>query len=125
MAEWQVEAYDRLRTEIVRSAVYDYRKALRKTDRLGYVCEEQISLERWFLSKWGQMMCENTGKEMMDRCRNTYKSTVSKKGKRHISDDVQKKICKDYKDGVRFKTILQKYKIPSTTLYYILRRWDS
>lgn len=122
---WKMEAYERLRIEIVRSAVTDLQKAIRKSDRLGCMCDDQIRLEAWFLTKWGQLLCENRGEYIVQQCRETYKTKARKPGKQHIPDDVQQKIAKEYRNGTRYKAILQKYKIPSTTLYNILRRWEN
>ncbi len=120
---WQMEAYERLRTEIVRSAVKDLRAAMRKSDRIGHVCDEQTNLEAWFLSKWGQFLCENRGKYIVERCRETYKGSKPKQSKQRIPDDIQRKICEDYKNGLRYRHLLQRYGISSATLYGILRRW--
>ena len=121
---WQMEAYERLRTEIVKSAVQDYKIALRKSDRIGYICDEQIQLERWFRSKWGQLLSGDNGKFIIEKCRQTYKTSVSKKGKQHIPDDVQKRICREYRREGKYKTILKRYNITSATLYNILGRWE-
>lgn len=120
---WEMEVYERIRVEIVKSAVNDLQKAMRKSDRIGYVCEEQKKLEAWFLSGWGQMLCGDNGEYILNHCRRTYKTNITKKGKRRITDDVQRKICEDYKSGMRYKAILQKYNISAQTLYDILRRW--
>lgn len=121
--DWQIEGYERLRVAIVKSAVRDLRKAMRKSARLGSVCEEQKTMEEWFLSKWGQLLCEDRGEYIIDRCWKTYKR---KKGgtKQKIPDDVQLQIYKDYKNGVKNVTILKKYNINSSTLYFILKRWE-
>ena len=124
MPGWQIAAYERLRIEIVKSAVKDLQKAMRKSDRFGCVCDKQKSLEEWFLSSWGQLLCENRGEYIVDRCRKTYKSTAPKKEKQRFSDEEQQKICEDYKNGIGYKQILQKYDITSATLYNILRRWE-
>ena len=121
---WQMEAYERLRTEIVKSAVNDYKKALRKSNRIGVVCDEESQLEEWFLSKWGQLLCGDTGEYIIERCRQTYKSSASKKGRQRIPDDVQMRICREYRGGGRYKAILQRYEIAPETLYRILRRWE-
>ena len=71
MPGWQIEAYERLRTEIVRSAADDYKKALKKSDWLGEVCEEQEKLERWFLSPWGQALSGDNGEYIIEKCRKT------------------------------------------------------
>lgn len=120
---WQMDAYERLRTEIVRSAVKDLEKALRKSDRLGAVCSEQIRLERWFTSQWGQMLCGGNGEYILEKVRQNYKASVSKKGKLGVPDDVQKRIYEEYINGAKYKAIIQRYGITSTTLYNIVRRW--
>lgn len=121
---WQIEAYERLRTQIVRSAVNDYKKALRKSHRIGAVCNEQRELERWFLSRWGQLLSCGNGEYIIERCCKTYKPSSEKKGNQKIKEDVQRRIYEDYKNGVRYKAILQRYKISSATLYGIVRRWE-
>ena len=68
---WQIEAYNRLRAEIVRSAVKDLEKAVKKSNRQGAICAEQKSMERWFLSKWGQFLSGDNGEYIIERCRKT------------------------------------------------------
>lgn len=129
---WQMEAYEKLRTEIVRSAVFDYKKALKKSDRLGVVCDEQRKLERWFMSKWGQLLTGDNGEYIMTKCQETYKCKTPyvkahgehAKKRRGMTDEQQKRIYEDFKNGVRYKAILQKYNIGATTLYNIVRRWE-
>ena len=121
---WQMEAYERLRIEVVKSAVEDLRKAMRKSDRIGCVCNAQKALEAWFLSGWGQMLCENQGKYIVEQVRATYKSSVSKKGRRRFSDEEEQRIYKEHKDGVGYKQLSKKYKISAESLYKILRRWE-
>lgn len=120
---WQMEAYERLRTEIVRLAVKDLEKALRKSDRLGVVCAEQIKLERWFTSNWGQMLCGGNGEYILEKVRQDYKTRASNKSRQTIPDDVQKRIYEEYINGAKYKAIIQRYGITSTTLYNIVRRW--
>jgi hypothetical protein len=121
---WQMEAYERLRTEVVRSAVKDLEKALRKSYRLGAVCDEQKQLERWFRSKWGQLLSGDNGELIIEMCHKRYKNSASKKGKQHITDDVQKRIYQEFINGVRYKAIIQRYGISPTALYDIVRRWE-
>ena len=121
---WQIEGYERLRTQIVKSAVKDYENALRKSKRLGAACKEQRELERWFLSKWGQMLSGDNGEYIIEKCQATYKTSASKKGKQIVKDDLQKRIYEEYRNGVGYKTIIQRYGISSTTLYAIVRRWE-
>lgn len=121
---WQMEAYERLRTEIVKAAVYDYKKALRKSDRLGVVCGEQINLEKWFLSSWGQMLSGDNGEFIIEKCRKTYKPRAYIKRKGTLPEDVQRNVCADYQQGMKFKEIHRKYGISHTQFETILRRWD-
>lgn len=121
---WQMEGYERLRTEVVKSAVKDYQNALRKSNRLGAVCAEQRKLEKWFLSKWGQLLSGDNGEYIIEKCQETYKTSASKKGKKNITDDVQKRIYEEYKNGARYKSIIQRYGITHQTLYNIVRRWE-
>lgn len=121
---WQMEAYERLRTEIVKSAVKDLQKAIRKSNKLGFVCDDQKRMEAWFLSKWGQFLCEDNGEYMVQRCRETYKRKTPKLNRRHTTEDVQRQICKEYKNGVGYKEIMRKYNISAPTLYSIVRRWE-
>ena len=119
-----MEAYERLRTEIVKSAVSDYRKALKKTDRIGAVCREQRALERWFLSPWGQMLSGDNGELIIEKCRGSYKGKPKTRHPRHLDEETQKKLYHDYVSGVRYKDLMQKYKIASKTLYSIVKRWE-
>ena len=121
---WQMAAYERIRTEIVKSAVNDYKNALRKSDRLRCVCEAQIALEEWFLSSWGQLLSGDNGEYIIEKCRKTYKTSVSKKGRQKIASDMQKRIYEEYKNGAMRKDIIRKYGISSETLYSIVRRWQ-
>ena len=121
--EWQMEAYERLRAEIVRRAVNDYMKALRKSDRLGYVCEEETNLEKWFFTKWGQFLSGDNGEYILERCKSTYKPRVYKNGHKTLPDDVQKKICADYKDGMRLVEISKKYSVSVSRVETALRKW--
>lgn len=68
---WQMEAYERLRTEIVRSVVKDLERAVRKSERQGAVCDEQKALEKWLRSKWGQLLSGDNGEYIIERCRQT------------------------------------------------------
>ena len=123
--EWKMAAYERLRAEIVKSAAHDYQKALRKSDRLGFICEEQTKLEDWFLSKWGQFLSGDNGEYIVERCRKTYKARKFKTSKNKLPDDVQKKICEDYKNGMRLVDISKKHKVHVQTISTALLRWGT
>ena len=121
---WQMEGYERLRTEIVKSAVNDYKNALKKSKRIGCKCTEETELEKWFLSKWGQLLSGDNGEYIIEKCRQSYNTSDCKKGKRHIPDDVQKRIYADYKRGESTSAIMKQYRVGSATLYKIVRRWE-
>lgn len=120
---WQMEAYERLRTEIVRVAVFDLKKAMRKSDRLGKVCDEQLQLEKWFRSKYGQLLCGDNGEYIIEKCRETYNIRTYSNGKKIMPDAKQKEIYADYKRGMKYNAIRSKYGISNYQLNEIVRRW--
>ena len=114
--------YELLRAEIVRSAVVDYKKALRKSDRIGYVCDEQTKMERWFLSKWGQMLSGDQGEYIIERCRKNYKAANQKLRSPNMTAETIAKAHKDYKAGMSKKEITKKYNITDYQYYEVLRK---
>lgn len=108
-----------LRAEIVRLAVGDLKKAMRKSDRLGYVCDAQKNLEKWFLSPWGQALSDDNGERIIDRCRKTYKQGAGERDLL-ISDDIAKKMCADIKSGMSGAAIAAKY---DTTEHIVISAW--
>lgn len=50
------EGYIKLQCAIVQQAIKDYKTALRKKD-----APKISTLERWFLSPWGQRLSDNNG----------------------------------------------------------------
>ena len=120
-----MEAYEALRIEIVKSAVFDLKKALRRSDMLGEVCEEQIKLENWFLSKWGQLLSGDNGAFIIEKCHKEYKTKVSKNGRPYIPDDLQNRIIADYKAGLTRRAILSKHGISIKKYENAIRRWRS
>ena len=120
--EWQMEAYERLRTEIVRSAVIDYKKALRKSDRMGCICDEQIKMERWFLSKWGQLLSGDHGEYMIEKCRKSYKAPGKKLNAEPMTVETEEKAHKDYKAGMPKNEIMKKHNITEFQYFKMLRR---
>ncbi len=120
---WQMEAYERIRVEVVKSAVKDLKKAMRKSDRLGYVCDEEENLVKWFLSKWGQFLCEDRGEYIIEKCQQTYKHYKRDGRKQMIPEEQQRAICADYKSCMPSGEILAKYGIKSRHLDAILKRW--
>lgn len=123
MEGWQIAAYERLQTEIVKSAVDDLRKAIRKSKRLGYVCEEQTNLEKWFMSPWGQLLSGGNGGYIIEKCQQTYRTRSHGNGKNTLADDVEKEIYLDFKKGMARKDVCKKYGITRHKYYRILRRW--
>lgn len=73
---WQMAAYERLRTEIVRSVVKDLEDAVKKSKRQGAICEEQKRLEKWLLSQWGQLLSGDNGEYIIERCRRGGKQST-------------------------------------------------
>ena len=120
---WQMEAYERLRVEIVKTAVLDLKSAMRKSDRLGVLCGEQVRLEKWFLSGWGQFLCEGRGEYIIEKCRKLYKRKAYRNGKPLIEEETQKAICADYESGMTSSEIFDKYMITTAQLSRILKRW--
>ena len=121
--EWQMEGYQRLRTEIVKDAVNDYHKALKKSDRIGEICREQTALEHWFLSPWGQILSGDNGELIIEKCRANYKNISNSKAREFIPQDIQMQIYEDYKE-LGYKAVLKRYKISQKSLYAIVRRWQ-
>lgn len=77
--EMQMEAYERLRAAVVKSAVEELKQAIRKSKRMGCVCEEQKKAEEWFRSKWGQFLCGEYGEYIINRCRENYKRNTDRR----------------------------------------------
>ena len=121
---WEMECCDRIRAEIVRQAVKDLQKAMKKSDRMGCVCDEQVRLEKWFLSKWGQLLSGDNGEYIIERCRQTYKARSFSNGKSMLPNDVQKKIYEEWLNKTSHAEIQRKYGVSASQIYLILRRWD-
>lgn len=119
---WQMAAYERLRIEIVRSAVIDLKRALRKTDREGVVCNEQIALERWFRSKWGQLLSGDRGEYIIEKCHQNYKRAHGKLRAAPMTKETEDRAYSDYKAGLSKKEILEKHNITSYQYCQMLRR---
>jgi hypothetical protein len=117
-------AFERLRIAIIRSAVMDLRTAIRKSNRVGYKCDEQKALEKWFLSSWGQLLSGDTGEYIIEKCRKTYKTQAHKNGKQQLPEDVQKQVVEEYHSGVKTSVICAKYGISDFMLRFYLKRWD-
>lgn len=60
--------FDRLRCAILRQAVTDYTKALKK-DKAAQIC----ALERFFLSSWGQLLSDDHGELIIDMVKRKVK----------------------------------------------------
>lgn len=119
---WQLEAYERLRTEIVRSAVNDLKKAVRKSKREGAVCKEQRTMERWFLSEWGQMLSGDNGEYIIERCRKTYKAPCQRMKADPVPPEVEEEAYMDFKAGMLRKEILRKHNMTLYQYWQMLRR---
>ena len=119
---WQLEAYERLRIEVVRSATNDLKRALRKSNKSGAICNEQIAMERWFLSPWGQMLSGDNGEYIIERCHKSYKATHGKLRAAPITQETEDKAYKDYKAGLSKKEITKKHNITDYQYCQMLRR---
>ena len=74
MSNSNYKEYERLIIAIMQQAVLDYRKAVKKTHspdkyekRNGTFAKK--SLERFFLSDWGQLLSGNNGQFIVDKLR--------------------------------------------------------
>ena len=119
MTGLELDFYMTLRAEVVKAAVDDLKKAMRKSDRLGHVCKEQESLEKWFLSPWGQALSDDNGVEIIARCRRTYKRGSAERPL-PLSDEIAKKMCALFKGGMSRAAIAEKY---GTTEAIVARAW--
>lgn len=62
------EGYEELRCAIVLRAVTDYRNAL----KYGKTYEVE-SLEKWFLSEWGQLLSHDNGAYIIEKVKQSIK----------------------------------------------------
>ena len=122
MTDLEFDFYMTLRAEIVKRAIDDLKKAMRKSDRLGYVCDAQKNLEKWFLSRWGQTLSDNNGERIIARCRETYKRGFGGRPLL-VSDDIARKMCVDYKGGMSVEAIAKKYDTTEPIVYSAFRKW--
>ena len=122
MADHEDKFYERLRTEIVRQAVADLQRELRRSDRLGQVTDEVIKLEKWFLSKWGQMLSGDNGEYIISQCRKTYKLTGRQNHANPVTKEVEAKAHRDYKAGMTKKQIMKKHNLTEFQYFQMLRR---
>ena len=122
MTDLEFDFYMTLRAEVVRLAIDDLKKAMRKSDRLGYVCDAQRNLEKWFLSRWGQALSDDNGERIIEMCRRTYKRGAGERPL-PISDDIARKICADYKGGMSMEKLGEKYGLTVPIVDRTLRQW--
>lgn len=74
MKDFIYEAYGNLRIAILQQAVEDYRKAIKKTQSTDKYEKRQgtytkNSLERFFLSEWGELLSGDNGQFIVDKLR--------------------------------------------------------
>ena len=115
-------AYERLRIEIVRSVVIDLKRALRKSDKEGAICNEQIAMERWLLSKWGQILSGDRGEYIIEQCHKNYTRAHGKLRAAPMTKETEDKAYRDYKAGLSKKEITEKHNITSYQYCQMLRR---
>lgn len=120
MTGLELDFYMMLRAEVVKAAVDDLKKAMRKSDRLGHVCKEQEALEQWFLTPWGQALTDDNGEQIIARCRRTYKRGSAERSL-PVSDDIAKKMCALYKGGMSRLAIAKKY---GATKAIVISAWE-
>lgn len=58
-----MDGYERLQIAILQQAIKDYKTALKKNSYYS-----KRSLERWFLSDWGEMLSNNNGELIIEKC---------------------------------------------------------
>lgn len=119
--ESQWEGYERLRVAIMKTAVQDYKIALKKSEREGQKCEKEIALERFFLSAWGQFLSGDNGKLIIEKCRTAHK--ISKQGHSKLSLEDEIDIYKDVRKGMTEKEAAEKYGICVSTVRRCVRKW--
>jgi hypothetical protein len=121
--EWQMEGYERLRIEIVRAAVTDYKAALRRSAREGRKCDKEIALERFFLSGWGQALSGDNGQIIIDKCREDCRFVPSPKSRRKLSIETERAVCADYIKGMSIKELARKYEVATATIQRCIKQW--
>ena len=121
--EWQWEGYQRLRAEIIRVAVEDYKAALRKSSRIGKKCSKEAELERFFLSGWGQTLSGDNGQYIIDMCRKDHRFVKSGRSHQKLSVEVQRELVGEYLSGKPVKEIAKKYKVSNTAVYACVERF--
>ena len=107
--DWQIPCYERLRNEIVRSAVTDYKKALKVSQGEGEKFDREKALERWFRSKWGQFLCENQGEYIMEVCKKSKPKGFGRGRTPNITDEQKGQIVKALKEGEPILSLAEKY----------------
>jgi hypothetical protein len=121
--EWQYPAYERLRTEIVRAAVEDYKAALRRSKSTGEKCSKEQALEKFFLSAWGQTLTGNNGEYIIELCRKDCRYTKSPMSRQKLSVEKQRELIADYLNGAKGADMAKKYGVSIETVYRCIRRW--
>lgn len=121
--EWQWEGYERLRVEIMKTAVQDYKAAMRKSAREGRKCEKEIALERFFLGAWGQFLSGDNGELIIEKCRTGKQYTNGKQGHSKLSVEDELDIHADFSKGMTGKEISEKYGVCEETVRRCVRKW--
>lgn len=119
--EWQWEGYERLRVAIMKTAVHDYKIAMKKSEREGRKCEKEIALERFFLSAWGQFLSGDNGKLIIEKCRTAHE--LSKRGRSKLTLEDEMDIYKDVRKGMTEKEAAEKRGVCETTVRRCVQKW--
>ncbi len=120
---WQWEGYERLRVAIMKTAVQDYKIALKKSDREGRKCEKEIALERFFLSAWGQFLSGDNGKLIIEKCRTAMRCTKNPRGRRKMTMDAQLDLYEDFIKGMTEKELSEKYGVCEESVRRYVHKW--
>lgn len=121
--EWQMEAYERLRTEVVRSAVQDYKHALRKSAKEGRKCDKEKALERFFLSGWGQLLSGDNGEVIIEKCREDFAYVPHPRSNKKMSEETEILICEEYHKGMTIRAVAKKYGVCQETAARCIKKW--
>ena len=121
--EWQYGFYERLRQEILKVAVDDYKTSIRKSKRIGYKCTQEQALENFFLGEWGQLLSNDHGEYIVERCRKDHRYVPSPKSRPQLTKEKQRELIADYLNGINRAELARKYGISERHVYRLVARW--
>ena len=121
--EWQYDFYLRLRQEILKVAVDDYKTAIRKSKRLGEKCTQEQALENFFLGEWGQLLSNDNGEYIVERCRKEHRYVPSTKSRPKLTQEKQRELAADFLNGYTRASLADKYGVGEETVSRCIERW--